>query len=323
MSIVVTSTTDTAVQAPAPVGENAGEKSALAPKQAAEQSTAEESDTPEAEGSKTETEESDADAESKDDAEATEDPQKDKPKKKSGAQRRKERAERAEAEAERARTDLEYWKQQALKGAGEPKVETEAKTPKVENAGEPDPDDFQTHAEYVKAVVRWDREQADKATKEQDAKSKLEADQRDLAKSYSERVKSFAEQTEDYWELMEAVDDVPLSPAVEQLLLSSENGPQISYELAKNRAEFERIVKLAPLAAARELGKIEARLESKAKEASKPEPKKTTSAPAPIAPVGAKGGAVEKSIHDVAASGSQADYEALRRKQMKQRSASW
>ena len=55
-----------------------------------------------------------------------------------------------------------------------------------------------------------------------------------------------------------------------------------SYYLGSNPKDAERISRMSPLAQAKEIGKIEAKLSSN------PPVKKTTSAPAPISPVTAR-----------------------------------
>ena len=63
---------------------------------------------------------------------------------------------------------------------------------------------------------------------------------------------------------------------------SSDVGPELAYYLGTNPKDAERISRLTPLAQAKEIGKIEAKL------ASDPPMKRTTSAPAPISPVTAR-----------------------------------
>jgi hypothetical protein len=203
----------------------------------------------------------------------------------------------------------------ALKGADASKPETDVETPaKSDPAGKPSPDSFETHAEYVEALTDWKIEERERVARETAARSKLETEQKSLMSAHSERVKSFAEKTEDFQDVLRSVDDVRISPTVAELLVSSDNGPELMYELAKNRAEYERINALNPLAAARELGKLDAKLAAIKAPASEPkEPKTITKAPKPIAPVSGKGGVVEKSIHDPNL--SQREYEALRAKQ--------
>ena len=63
------------------------------------------------------------------------------------------------------------------------------------------------------------------------------------------------------------------------------------YQLAKNREEYERICKLSPLAAAREMGRFEAKLQSSE---APTQAKTTTKAPPPLKPVNAKASASVK-----------------------------
>lgn len=314
MSIQVISNTPVA----APAAEKAVEetKPVLAA-EAAEQKSEEQGSTETEAKEENESEESaEADESESDESENEEG---ERPKKKSGAQRRREireRAERAEAELARLHRVME---DMALKGAGEPKPE-KAEAPKAEAQGKPNPDDFDTHAEYVEALTDWKTEQKFKERESKAEKAKLQTEQERLIQAHSERVKSFADKTEDFQDVIEAVDDVRVSPTIQELIVTSENGPELMYELAKNRAEFERICKLGPLAAAREIGRIESKLQ--ASEAKKPEATKITKAPKPPTPVsGGASGSGYRSLEDVAARGSQAEYEAFRRKQMKQANA--
>jgi hypothetical protein len=66
-------------------------------------------------------------------------------------------------------------------------------------------------------------------------------------------------------------------------LRDSELGPQIAYHLARDRAECERIARLNPIAAVREIGKLEAKLSPSVSEEKKTP--KLSAAPEPIKPV--------------------------------------
>lgn len=323
MSIEVVSATE--VQAPVKTETSAtqGEKkeSALEAK-ASEHNQATESDT---EASDTE---SDVKDESEEDADGDElsaeskDADKDKPKKKSGIQKR---VDKLNGRVTAAQQEAEYWKSVALKNQGTAESKTEqVDKPKAQASSasdEPDPDDFETHAAYVKALASHTYKQEQKAAQAEEQKSKLMAEQQTKLQTYAERAKAFAEQNAEFAETLEAVDDVVVSGVVQELIVSSENGPELAFELAKNRQEFERINALGPIAAAREIGRLEARIAkaSASSEETKPEPKKLTKAPAPITPVGSKGGKSEKSLSDPDL--SQREYEAIRAKQIKQRQA--
>lgn len=279
-----------------------------------EQNEASESETEETEAKKVE-DDSEDESETEKESEESEDTDNDKPKKKGGFQRR---IDKLNARNSAKDAEIEHWKQMALKSAGEPKPEPVETKPVVE--GKPDPENFETHAEYVEALTDWKIEQREKSAKEQARKVELETEHEKTLKSHTERVKSFADKTEDFNDVLEAVDHIPVSVTVQEIILSSENGPELMYELAKNKDEYARICKLPPIAAARELGKLESRLSPKASEEKKTEePKKITKAPQPIAPVGSKGGGVQKTPESM----NQQEYETWRREQRKKSSSSW
>jgi hypothetical protein len=308
------------VQVSAPTQE---QTSPSAPKAEApsEHNTAAESDTAEAVANEesNEDESKDEDASDEDSDTESKDPTSDRPKKKGGFQRR---IDKLNARATAAQAEAEYWKQQALKGAGSENTkatETTAKAEPVAAEAKPNPEHFDSHAEYVEALTDWKLEQREKSKTAEAQKAQLQSEQERTLKDHAERVKSFAEKTKDFNDVISELDDVPLSATVGQILISSENGPEIMYELAKNRAEFERINALYPLAAAREIGKIEMRIASRAGGESRSEPIKQTKAPKPIEPVGSAKGAGSKSIFDPDI--SQAEYERLRREQIKRKGA--
>jgi len=235
-------------------------------------------------------------------------------KKKSGFQRRVEKLNKRLSVAEQ---EKEYWRELALKNTQNPEKTQPAETTQKAQEGKPSPDDFETHEDYVEALTDWKLEQREKANQEKEFKTKIQNEFQAKVDAHNERVTKFAEKNADFHDVLEGVDDVKVSSAVQELILGSENGPELMYELAKNREEFARINKLSPLAAAREFGKLEARL-AKASEVQKET--KTTKAPKPLTPVSAKtSGAGKKSIFDPDI--SQSEYERLRMEQLRQRDA--
>ena len=266
----------------------------------------------EAESQDLDADDSQDDSESKDDGDKQPGKQK-----KSGWARRVEKLV-GQREAEKKRADALEARLAALEAAGGQKPKPESKNDSQD--GKPSPESFETHAEYVEALTDWKLEQKDKAKAKADAEAKFKADQESLHKSHAERVKAFAKENKDYAEVV-AEADTYLPEAAIKAILKSEVGPALIYELAKNPDEAERIAQLEPELAAKEIGKLEAKIEAKAKSASdaekKPEPKKLTQAPKPIEPVGKGKGVVAKSIDDPDI--SFADYEKLRREQMKRK----
>jgi hypothetical protein len=239
-------------------------------------------------------EENEAEETKDDEDEESESKEDDKPKKKGGVHRRIDKLVKAKAQAQQ---EAEYWREQAMKSSGQ-KAESKkvGSTPAVAD-DKPNPENFDTHAEYVEALTDWKITQKEKLQAQAAAESARKSEQEKAIKSHVERVKSFSKSVDDFSEVLESVDDIRVSETVEQAIIESENGPALMYELAKNREEFERINSLPPIAAARELGRIEARLTASTEKRS--EAKKVTSAPRPVAPVGRSSGAsVKPALND-------------------------
>lgn len=298
------------------------QQSASAPQETDE--TAEESETSEQDS------ENDSESESGEDDESGEDESEssdeDKPKKKSGGYKKKigKLTKQLSMQAE----ELAYWKEQALKGnksAGD-KVEeleasieqTEAKLEAADPNAEPDPDNFKTHAEYTTALTKWALKQVE-LEKEQKAKAEaIKTEYQKTVQAHQERVQNFAKSHSDFDAVLDSVNDIPMSLPVQDVVLASEIGPALMYELAKNKEEYARICSLGEAAAYRELGKLESRLEAKLKASETPseekeEQEEVRRAPAPITPVGKKATMiVKKTIYDQGV--SQRDYEAMRAK---------
>lgn len=290
-------------------------KAKSAPVEKTEQKKSAKSDTAETE--EVEASKSDATEASGDELEEEEVKAEDKGKKKGGWQRRIEKlvsqreAEKREKEAEKRRADAYEQRLAALETAGGSTKQTKATVD-----GEPNPDSFETYVDYVKALAKWEYNQGEKAKEEKATKAKQEAEHAKVITTYAERAKAFAKAHDDFDEVIADVEDILAPPYVLQGIAESENGPALAYELAKNPTEYARICKLPPIAAARELGKIEAKLSASSEE-KKSETKTVTNAPKPVAPVGKGQAKVAKSITDPDVSFQ--DYVRLRREQMKRR----
>ena len=236
-------------------------------------------------------------------------------KKKGGFQRRIDKLNAAKATAQQ---ETEYWKNLALKSAVDPKTEPKVEPTKAKaEAGKPDPSKFDTHAAYVEALTDWKTDQKLSERDQKDEQKKAQTAQAKLVETYVERKNDFAEKAKDFYEVVSEVDDIQMSSAFREIILSSENGPELAYELAKNREEYARVNKLPPLAAAREMGKLEAKL-SKPSETKTKETKTASSAPKPIAPVGGggKASAPPKTLEE-AAKHSFAEFKRLREAELK------
>jgi len=112
--------------------------------------------------------------------------------------------------------------------------------------------------------------------------------QREAAKQHAEYLNAYHEREEQARDRYDDFEQVAYNPnlsvteVMAQSIQASEAGPDVLYWLGSNPKEADRIARLSPILQAKEIGKIEAAL------ASDPPAKKTSTAPAPIAPVTAR-----------------------------------
>lgn len=112
---------------------------------------------------------------------------------------------------------------------------------------------------------------------------------RDAERQHAELLAAYQEREEDARTKYEDFEQVaynpqlPVTQVMAQTIQGSEIGPELAYWLGSNPKEADRISRLSPFLQAKEIGKIEAKL------ADNPPVKKTSSAPAPIAPVTPRG----------------------------------
>jgi hypothetical protein len=201
-----------------------------------------------------------------------------KPKKKSGIEKRIGKLTKQRQEAQ---LEAEYWKKEALKNQTAPAAPTEARQESKAD-GRPKAESFETHEAYVEALADWKVDQKLSAEKAKTRELELKSEQDKQLKTHFERVEKFKSQHSDFEDAMTEVNDIPMSLTVQQVILGSENGPELMYELAKDPEDYKRICGLPAIQAARELGKIEARL---LKEETKETKIKPSKAPKPLSTV--------------------------------------
>lgn len=176
-------------------------------------------------------------------------------------------------------SDRDHWRNMAMKSQG---IEQEREVAD----GKPDVSKYESYDKYLEDVSGWRVRQELKTEREKGEKeSQKRASQEYLRQSkavFDERAEDFREAHDDFDEVAFA-EDLSVSTAMTEAILDSDLGPQILYHLGHNPKEAGRIARLSPYAAAREIGKLEAKL-------STPTPKKPSKAPEPINPVGGKSG---------------------------------
>lgn len=103
--------------------------------------------------------------------------------------------------------------------------------------------------------------------------------QRAAQAAFQQRTQAVRASHPDFDEVVMGVEHIRVPPALQQALLTSENGPEIMYQLASNPDELARIASLPPIDAAREIGRLEARASATA--APRTQPRAATRPPAP------------------------------------------
>ncbi len=148
---------------------------------------------------------------------------------------------------------------------------------------------------------------------QRDAETRLRERRQEAADEFIERSEQIKSGIPDFDEVIGAFEKSggKFAPHVVEELMESDKGPVLAYQLAKNPGLAAQLNALSPRDAAREIGRLEAKVVL-------PQPKRQTQAPAPLSTP--KGGAAPtKSLADLAKSTDASGYAAARKAQMKAR----
>ena len=155
-------------------------------------------------------------------------------------------------------------------------------------------DAFETHAEFVEALTDWKVDE--RVTVQAEARAKQEAQNRQ--EDFFAVIDSGVETYPDFNEVARKLpaDGGPtITAPMLEAMTEADNPVDIAYWLGQNVGESRRIASMTPLAAAREIGKLEAGLMGKGK----PLPQKIKTNPVtPIKPLVGKT-VVEKDLSDL------------------------
>lgn len=143
-------------------------------------------------------------------------------------------------------------------------LEQQRQAPEAPKATEPVPDKTLADFNYDEGQYRaYLREEVSRVAREEAAKElraereRAEAERRKT--SFTTRESDFAKSVEDYHEVTRN-PRLPITEDIAEVIAESEDGPALAYYLGKNLQIAEAIARLPPKLAARELGKIEAKL---------------------------------------------------------------
>jgi len=133
------------------------------------------------------------------------------------------------------------------------------------------PDQFNSYDDYAEAL-------AERKAEELIAQREVQRQSQALQEQYYEREEGIRDKYDDF-DQVAYNPNLPVTEIMAQSIQASDVGPEVLYWLGSNPKEADRIARLNPILQAKEIGKIEASLTSN------PPVRKTSTAPAPIAPV--------------------------------------
>lgn len=128
-------------------------------------------------------------------------------------------------------------------------------------APKPAREQFDDPDAYDAAVIAWAAARAEKAgyekaTQERQA-TEAQRSQQEAFQTFNTRLEAARAETPDFQAV--ALDPtLPVSQVMTQVIMRSENGPQMLYHLGQNRALAQKIANMGPIEAALEMGRLSA-----------------------------------------------------------------
>ena len=187
------------------------------------------------------------------------------------------RIDRLTQEKYRLRAELDFLRsQQPQQAQPAQQAQQPSQAPKLEQ--------YNSIEEYLDALADHKASQKfDHLAKEREAKESQTRQQQEVAKLHESYTKQTEQARQAYGDFDDVVQDpdLPISQAMAESIMRSTNGADVAYYLGKNPDQAARIASLDPFSAAVEIGRIAATVV-------RPQPRKTSNAPPPIQPVGAR-----------------------------------
>jgi len=153
---------------------------------------------------------------------------------------------------EEARREAEHWKRMAQQN--KPPEQTAVQ----EDPGKPRIEQFDSFEKYTEALTEWKVETRIKKAQEEYNRNAQAERIRESLKGFNERADKVREKYPDYDELFERAS---ISEAMAPTILESDQGPELVVYLSRNPDVARKLYGMGPTQAARELGKIEAKLD--------------------------------------------------------------
>jgi hypothetical protein len=173
---------------------------------------------------------------------------------------------------------------------------------KAPDPSKPQVENFQNFDDYIEAIADW---KVEKRLQQRDQAKKQET----LQESYDRQMKEARNKYSDFEEAIADYDFHLLPNYAREALLHSNIGAELAYYIANNPEIGDNLAKLNPIDAVRQIGRLEAKLESEniGKKAVK-----VTQAPPPITPIKAQA-SKQRSLQSYIDAGDHEGYAAARR----------
>lgn len=153
--------------------------------------------------------------------------------------------------------DRDYWREQALRNQRqpEPAPKPQEQPTQVKTLSDFEYDDSKYQSYLFEETEKRAVAAAEKRLKEQDEQVSRQRRQ----STFQQRMSDFEKNAPDFREKVLSHAN-PVSDAMRDVFEASEEGPAVAYYLASNLTIADKIARMPPLDAARELGRIEAKL---------------------------------------------------------------
>lgn len=152
--------------------------------------------------------------------------------------------------------------------------ELRSKVPESKVDDGPDPDKFETMADYNRAVIQHEIAKANKPKEDQPSAQQ---------QSYIEKAEAYKKENPEFeQDIAEYLKDNYVSKEMYDAIIDSEIGPQVAHYITHNAQLGDEMLAMTPRQLSKEIGKIEERILSQGK--------RETRASAPIKPVTPQGG---------------------------------
>ena len=188
------------------------------------------------------------------------------------------RIDRKNAEIAAARTEARLYKERLEQ------LEAQARPQQQRVAGAPTLDQFDNFEDYMSARVAFEAEKVVETrlsrVQQAEAERKAQETHHRVLTSWQDKQAAAVEKYADFEEVV-GESDAPVTPEMRQAIVESDFGADIAYFLAHHPEEAKRIAQLSPIRQIAEVGKLEIKI-------STPAPRKPTSTPPPVTPIGTK-----------------------------------